>query len=222
MAFIYDGTSNLTVGGKIGIGTTQAANTLTVQGAVSIGTYSSQIAPANSLIVSGNVGIGTTLPVTKLHVNGSLMGMFQIAYIYDEKSQGTNGGACSTSWQTRTLNAIASDTIGVTLSSNVFTIPAGTYDVLASAPAYYCQRHRTRLVHSDTTSVIAYGTSEYSNGNYAQTRSIIDTRFTIYGTSNFKIEHYTAATNATNGFGVETNATNAKEVYTTVRLTKIA
>ncbi|QIG60028.1 hypothetical protein [Dishui Lake large algae virus 1] len=73
-----DFTSNLPVyfGGNVGIGTTMsAANRLTVNGSVSLGSYTNIAAPANSLIVSGNVGIGTTIPLSTLHVNGSIQGI---------------------------------------------------------------------------------------------------------------------------------------------------
>jgi len=58
---------------KIGLGTSNPANKLSVIGGASIGstTYNTS-APSNGLIVEGNVGIGTTNPSSKLQVNGEV------------------------------------------------------------------------------------------------------------------------------------------------------
>lgn len=55
--------------GNVGIGTTVMANSMDINGNVSIG-YVNKSAPTNGLIVSGNVGIGTTSPVTQLDLGG--------------------------------------------------------------------------------------------------------------------------------------------------------
>ena len=58
--------------GYFGIGTGSPGSKLSVNGGVSIGTYSDVAAPANSMIVSGSVGVGASSPATKLDVNGSI------------------------------------------------------------------------------------------------------------------------------------------------------
>jgi hypothetical protein len=58
---------------KLGVGTTNPANKLSVIGNASIGSTTYNIsAPANGLIVEGTVGIGTTNPAQKLHVVGDI------------------------------------------------------------------------------------------------------------------------------------------------------
>jgi hypothetical protein len=61
------------INNKIGLGTSNPANKLTVIGGASIGstTYNTS-APSNGLIVEGNVGIGTTNPSYKLDVSASV------------------------------------------------------------------------------------------------------------------------------------------------------
>jgi hypothetical protein len=61
------------INNKVGLGTSNPANKLTVIGGASIGssTYNTS-APSNGLIVEGNVGIGTTNPSYKLDVNASV------------------------------------------------------------------------------------------------------------------------------------------------------
>jgi len=53
---------------KVGIGTTNPTNKLSVIGGASIGSSYNVSAPANGLIVQGNVGIGSTSPTAKLEV----------------------------------------------------------------------------------------------------------------------------------------------------------
>jgi hypothetical protein len=61
------------INNKVGLGTSNPANKLTVIGGASIGssTYNTS-APSNGLIVQGNVGIGSTNPDAKLQVNGEI------------------------------------------------------------------------------------------------------------------------------------------------------
>jgi alpha-tubulin suppressor-like RCC1 family protein len=67
------GTSKVSINynGRVGLGTTVAANLLDINGAASIG-YVNTSAPSSGLLVSGNVGIGTSSPAAALDVNGGV------------------------------------------------------------------------------------------------------------------------------------------------------
>jgi hypothetical protein len=69
-------------GGNVGIGSTNPASKLSVNGGVSVGSYAGTTAPSNGLIVSGTVGIGVTDTIRKLEVAGivrsSSSGVFEM------------------------------------------------------------------------------------------------------------------------------------------------
>ncbi len=146
------------------------------------------------------------------------------AIIVDEKTQGTGGGTFTAgAWRVRDLNTELQDSIGVTVSSNEFTLPAGNYNIYVSAPAYNVERHRIRLYNVTDGTVVAYGTSAYarSGGNAVQSNSEISHNFTITSSKTFRVEHGNEVTGTTLGFGVASNFTGAPEIYTVVDLTQL-
>ncbi|QIG60027.1 chromosome condensation regulator [Dishui Lake large algae virus 1] len=71
--FFQASSSNLIIGGNVGVGTNTPMSKLAVAGSLSVGSaYNGVSAPADSFIVSGNVGIGTQTPMSTLAVAGSL------------------------------------------------------------------------------------------------------------------------------------------------------
>jgi len=144
------------------------------------------------------------------------------AILEDQKSQNTDGGTFSTgSWLTRDLNTEVADPDSiVTISSNQFTLAAGTYLISWSAPAFASNRHQSALFDSTNTTYY-YGSSEYCADAYAnQTRSFGSVRITITGSTVFEIRHRTDNGNGGNGFGVASNF--ATEVYARVEIYKEA
>lgn len=140
----------------------------------------------------------------------------------DEQSNTTEGGTfTSGAWQTRPLNTISVDTTGVvTLSSNQFALPSGTYRIRASAPAFSVNGHQLRLQNITDTTTVAYGSNAYSRGAaLAQAHAFLDYRFTIAGTKTFELQHRCASTVSTNGFGAAMSFGNI-EVYAVVELIK--
>jgi hypothetical protein len=69
-----------------------------------------------TMINGGNIGIRTPTPQCALHVKGNILGLPIMAILRDIKAAGTSGGTSVVGWQKRTLNTIAYDTIGITLS----------------------------------------------------------------------------------------------------------
>lgn len=150
----------------------------------------------------------------------------KVAYLVDEKADTTAGGTfTSGAWRHRDLNTEYYDTIGVTLSSNEFTLPAGTFYIDWSCPAVRVVGHQSRLYNVTDTAVVKYGKSSRSTeigseGN--QTLSSGSATVTISsGTETFKIEHRCSTTASTYGFGDNVDF-GGVELFTAVKVMQIA
>ena len=147
------------------------------------------------------------------------------AIIADQKSSTTDGGVFSDgAWRTRDLNTELSDADGiVSISSNQFTLQAGSYLIEADAPVHQINRHMIKLYQtSGTPADIAFGTSEFSSLSYAgTTRSFLRTRVTISSATTYEIRHKCQSTySGAEGFGVASD--HAVETYTVVKIFKEA
>lgn len=145
------------------------------------------------------------------------------ASIRDEKSAGTNGGTfTSGDWRTRDLTATSVDEIGVSLSSNQFTLPAGEYEIEIHAPALHVGRHQARLQNITDAETTLLGASTYSDDTppKAQNVSYVGGKFTIDESKTFEVQHQCETTNSSVGFGLS-NSFSSVEVYTTVELRKV-
>ena len=129
------------------------------------------------------------------------------AIICDEKPSGTNGGDFNSgSWETRDLNTEVADPDGiVSISSNQFTLQAGTYLIKAKAPAWRVNLHQIRLQNITDSTTVEYGTTgqAYGSGNFGfnHTFSFVDTRLTISAAKAFEIQHRCSVSASSAGFG---------------------
>ena len=146
-----------------------------------------------------------------------------VARITDSKASGTSGGTfTSGAWRTRDLNTIEDDPDSiVTLASNQFTLGAGTYLIQWSAPAIKAGSHKTQLWDVTGSTDLAKGTSEYTaSADSIQTQSFGFDIVTLAASNTFEIQHRTAITHATNGFGVPSSM--AAEKYAMVTIFKLS
>ena len=148
----------------------------------------------------------------------------KVAIIADVKDDTTNGGTTTTgSWLTRDLNTEVADSDNiVSLSSNQFTLGAGTYIIEWSAPAFAADRHQSRLYDITGSAVEKTGSAEYTALTYAQTVSIGYAQVVLTASNTYEIQHRVQAARAGNGFGVYSNFSDSDSVYTQVKITKIA
>jgi hypothetical protein len=148
-----------------------------------------------------------------------------IAIFRDVKD--ANGGTITAdTWTTRDLNTEVVNTItGASLATNVITLAAGTYRVLASAPAYHTDEHLIRLQNTTDASTTAYGTNAFASdttGGESQTRSFIDFVFTIAAEKDFEVQHIVNTTDGnTNALGRQNpGAWLVNDFYTQIRIEK--
>ena len=132
------------------------------------------------------------------------------AIIADVKASNADGGDFVVgAWRTRNLNTEIADPDGiVSISSNQFTLGAGTYLIEFSAPACRVASHQTRLYNATTSSEVQIGTSHYARqaGGHGDQTSMGASRVTITGSTAFEIQHRCGANSNAGeddyGFGV--------------------
>ena len=148
------------------------------------------------------------------------------AIIGDVKADDVDGGTfTSGAWRTRDLNTELVDADGiVSISSNQFTLQAGSYLIEAQAPAYKVNRHMVKLVQTSGSSAnIAYGTGMYANSGYnGNNVSVVRARVTISTATTYEIQHRCQTTMSSSiGFGQAVNF-SVDELYTVVKIFKEA
>ncbi len=166
-----------------------------------------------NLSANGDVGTGSTQVAKGNHTHS----VWDVV-IEDQKTEGTNGGTfTSGAWQTRDLNTLAynSGTLA-SLSSNRFTLPAGTYCIDWDAPAGEgVGKNKTRLYNYTASSVVAYGRNAANASSSCGTAVV-----TVSSSTSFQVEHRCETTVSDTGLGAATGW--GTEVYTRVRIRKIA
>jgi hypothetical protein len=180
----------------------------------------------------GSLGTGTAdiwaSPTVINHVQSIFssipqFGTGSITILADVKATSTNGGGfTSGAWRTRTLNTVLGSTGSVSLSSNQFTLSAGTYYINAFVPGYRCNNHQAMLYNITDSSTGALGVSSFSTSNAAASLvpSFISTVITIPSSKVFEIQHRCSSTRDADGFGLASGF--GSEVYTTVSILRIS
>ena len=185
---------------------------------------------------TGNADFELTLPVNdgnadqvlKTDGSGALDWVAQpsslfdaYAVVIDRKAGDVDGGTFTQdAWQTRVLNHELIDPSGiVSLSSNQFTLAAGTYLVKWRAPFFRCNNNTTILYNVTDTAETAQGFG--ANGNTADgdhTYAFGVARFTISGSKAFEIRHKCQSTKTDNGFGLSSYSFTTYSYYTMVEI----
>jgi len=165
-----------------------------------------------------------TFTITKLGFNAlSAVKKESIAVISDTKTDGTAGGTfTSGSWQTRDLNTENSDVDSiVSISSNQFTLGAGTYHLHGHARGQEVGDHQTRIRNiTDSTTDILGSNANAASGATRGTDSFINGIITLTGTKTFELQHYGETTRATDGFGTAVS-NSEQEVYSELTIRKL-
>ena len=147
------------------------------------------------------------------------------AIICDQKAHDTDSGTFTKdAWRDRDLNTELIDPDGiVSISSNQFTLGAGTYLINWSAPAYRVDQHRTRLYDVTGSAVLEVGFNAFSqDSERGNAWSEGFYRHTITGNNVYKIQHWSEQSGTTSGFGKKMDIDDTVERYTWVKIFKEA
>lgn len=131
------------------------------------------------------------------------------AVIADVKSSNADGGTFTLgAWRTRDLNTELSDADSiVSISSNQFTLAAGSYLIIASANALRVGSHQLRLYNISSSAAVQSGNVEYAAGGSGKSGNTAraSVRVVISSSTVFEIQHRGSSTQASYGFGAGTS-----------------
>lgn len=147
-----------------------------------------------------------------------------LAAIADQKAANTGGGTfTSGSWQTHDVQTEIYDTDGlISISSNQFTLAAGTYVARIRSCGHRVNSHQCRLqdVTNAVTLVLGNNASANSGSSSLNTYSAGADVFTLSGTATIELQARCESTFATNGLGLDANFD--AEQYATVHVFQVA
>jgi hypothetical protein len=146
----------------------------------------------------------------------------RIAYLSEQQTSGTQGGSSvATTWTTRTLNTLVDSTgIVSSLSSNQFTLPAGTYRATATSWITNGNGVMIRLRNiTDSTTVVSGKTYQGSITN-TYSNADLDGEFTITSSKTFALQYYATSATATTGLGAAVSSGEV-ERYSQIAVQKI-
>lgn len=172
---------------------------------------------------SGNMSTGL---ISQSQIDASFANALttQIVYIKDVKPSGTQGGTFTQgSYLQRVLNTLENPSgyTWVSLSSNQFTLQAGTYDFLINAPCESVGAAKARLQNiSDASTAILGASTQSGSGTSNNPYCIVEGRVTIASAKTFEVQHRCSQTSTGDGFG-DACAFGDDEVYTMVRIQKV-
>ena len=162
-------------------------------------------------------------------------GKSKIATVKDVKAYDADGGTFTAdTWVHRDLNTLSDPhSIGLSISGNIVTVPAGTYSMRWRAPAYLCNRFTSRLAYSSTSATVASGIT-YVDGTTGYSHAInglcVEESFgdigsiTFASTTYLKIEQYSdqGYTGGTSGLGVGSYINGVESIFTTLVIEDLA
>jgi len=212
---------------------TPSTNTIQIQSAVTNGTgiiittNSTQVVISSTFVSSSTNAVSITTTSTQAIItNINPINISNVPYIKCSNTQAQNtngGGTVSGSWNTLTLNTKDNDSSSLaTLSTNLITIPSGTYQVRANVPLYAggnLFNSQVRLFSSTSSIALVNGISNIVGAADTPVTIPISGQFTITASSVIILQYQTSHTQSTNGQGSAANF--GTEVFSVLEMWKI-
>ncbi len=146
--------------------------------------------------------------------------------VEDQKASGTGGGAVNTgyylTWKKRALNTEVRDALGITLSADEVTLPAGTYYAEAQSPGFGANHFRCRIY--DETNAVELGLSDTGySGTNAQDWAKACAVFTLADAANVSVQYQSNYNgSSTANLGAYGSFSGVPEVYTRLKIWRLA
>ena len=160
----------------------------------------------------------TASQVSTLQANSPKIAIFQ-----DQKTSGTAGGnATSGSFLKRTLNTtVVNNITGCSISSDVITLTAGSYLVMANAPFYRVNNCQIRLQNTTAGTTLILGGSNYTDdGDEVTLNTNLNGLIVLTGSSNLELQYRVNANFNANSLGIATGW--GTEVYSNIIIQQVA
>jgi hypothetical protein len=135
----------------------------------------------------------------------------------------SGGGSVSGAWRNRVLNVEVLDSGGhCSLSSDTFTLGAGTYFFTCRTTFFGAQRPIARIYNTSDASVVAHS-GQVSDGGTNNMVGVITGGFTIASAKNFNLQYATNISIGSNGLGLpnQSGQTVPYEIYSQITLFKL-
>ena len=203
----------------------QAVSPTTTQGDIIV-----RGASADGRLAIGSAGQALKVNSSANGLEYGAAGLFvSYAIIADRKGVNVDGGSITANtWTVRDLNTeIADPDSIVSISSNRFTLGAGTYLIKWRCPGNRTQEFNSALYNYTDSTYTAFGESSYSYSSDGDTSFCVGmVRITIGGSKAFEIRmisqaNVTASTGMGRGANMSNfNAVGGQETFTTVEIYK--
>jgi hypothetical protein len=146
--------------------------------------------------------------------------VFPTAVFSYQVASGTAGGAApsANAYYTRPLNTTTGSITGASLTNNIITIPAGTYQVRAQVGGLM-SLIKCRLFNTGNNTTIAVGTANGDDNHMAYSQ--IDQNITFASPTTIAVQFYGTVAIGTQDWGKPVSSGD-NEIYTLVNFTKVA
>ena len=137
----------------------------------------------------------------------------------DVKATSTSNDLVTGSFQTLDLNTIQGDQSFLSLSSNAFTLEAGTYHIEAKVPVYRTDFYQTKIRNISDSVDSIIGTNGYSSfADNGETVSYAEGVISITSSKTFELQGIATNTGGSWGTGYNSGISN---IYASIKVTKI-